>query len=62
MNVASALEEPERRKLLASQARLRAGLAGMYKRNQELFSGRRTNYPDTQERNTRVAEAFAQAL
>ena len=34
----------------------------MYKGNQALFSGRRTNFKDTQDRNRVVSEAFANAI
>lgn len=48
--------------LIARKDILRSELAAMYKQNQALFSGRRTNFADTQARNLRVSEAFAAAI
>lgn len=53
---------PHRTELLAQKAVLRAELQSMYERNHALFSGRRTNFVDTQNRNRCVAEAFATAI
>lgn len=53
---------PRRAKLIAKKGVLRAELATMYKRNQALFSGRRTNFADTQARNRCVSEAFAATI
>ena len=53
---------PHRTKLVAKKAVLRAELTAMYEKNQELFSGRRTNFNDTQDRNRCVSEAFASAI
>jgi hypothetical protein len=41
---------------------LRSELQAMYSRESELFSGRRTNFVDTQQRNARVKEAFLKAI
>jgi hypothetical protein len=41
---------------------LRRELEGMYRSNRELFSGRRTNFTDTQDRNLRVNDAFVRAI
>jgi hypothetical protein len=51
-----------RAKLLAKKGLLRSELAAAYKQNQALFSGRRTNFADTQARNRCVSEAFAAAI
>lgn len=53
---------PHRAKLIAKKGILRAELAAMYEQNQALFSGRRTNFADTQNRNRCVSEAFAAAI
>jgi hypothetical protein len=53
---------PHRAKLIAKKYILRAELAAMYEENQALFSGRRTNFADTQNRNRCVSEAFAAAI
>ena len=42
---------PHRAKLVAKKTVLRGELEAMYKKNQALFSGRRTNFKDTQDRN-----------
>jgi hypothetical protein len=51
-----------RDKLIAKKEELRAELKAMYEKNQALFSGRRTNFKDTQDRNRCVGEAFAAAI
>ena len=51
-----------RDKLIAKKELLRAELKAMYEKNQPLFSGRRTNYKDTQDRNRCVGEAFAATI
>lgn len=51
-----------REQLIAGKEVLKDELATMYRQGQELFSGRRTNYADTQARNARVSEAFAAAI
>jgi hypothetical protein len=48
--------------LIANKEVLREGLTAMYQQHQELFSGRRTNFADTQARNNQVKEAFAAAI
>ena len=53
---------PNRAKLIAKRDVLRAELVAMYEQNQGLFSGRRTNFADTQNRNRCVSEAFAAAI
>ncbi len=53
---------PHRPKLVAKKAVLRGELEAMYKTHHELFSGRRTNFKDTQDRNRCVSEAFAAAI
>ena len=59
--------EQPRRGASSGQARREEGHAArelktMYEKNQELFSGRRTNFKDTQDRNRCVSEAFANAI
>lgn len=51
-----------RTQLVAHREVLRTELATMYQQHQALFSGRRTNFADTQARNLRVSEAFAAAI
>lgn len=51
-----------RDKLIAEKEVLRAELKAMYENNQALFSGRRTNFKDTQDRNHCVGEAFTAAI
>lgn len=51
-----------RAELIAAKDVLRARLMAMYKDNQALFSGRRTNYKDTQDRNRCVADSFARTI
>lgn len=58
----SAVVVPHQAKLVANKAVLRAKLQAMYEENRALFSGRRTNFNDTQERNRCVSEAFAAAI
>ena len=53
---------PHRPKLVAKKTVLRAELKAMYENNDALFSGRRTNFKDTQERNRCVSEAFTNAI
>lgn len=53
---------PHRAKLVAKRGVLRAELKAMYEKNSALFSGRRTNFKDTQDRNRCVSEAFAAAI
>lgn len=52
----------EHSRLLARKDLLRAELQTMYAKESELFSGRRTNFADTQQRNARVKEAFSAAI
>lgn len=51
-----------RKQLVAGKKVLKDELATMYQQDQELFSGRKTNYADTQARNARVSKAFAAAI
>ncbi|WP_157271688.1 DUF262 domain-containing protein [Azohydromonas aeria] len=53
---------PHRTKLIAHKDVLRAELQTMYQANAELFSGRRTNFVDTQQRNRCMSVAFAAAI
>jgi hypothetical protein len=53
---------PHRPKLIARKDILRSELAVMYKKEQALFSGRRTNFADTQARNLCVKETFIAAI
>ncbi len=53
---------PHWAELVANKAVLRTELQAMYKKNDELFSGRRTNFKDTQDRNRCVSESFAAAI
>jgi hypothetical protein len=53
---------PHRTELVAHKAVLRAELKAMYEQNKELFSGRRTNSKDVQDRNRCVSEAFTSAI
>lgn len=53
---------PHRERLIEQKDILRNELAEMYKQNQPLFSGRRTNFVDTQDRNRSVSIAFAAAI
>lgn len=53
---------PHHQSLISEKEVLRAELLEMYKQNQELFSGRRTNFADTQARNACVGKAFAAAI
>jgi hypothetical protein len=51
-----------REKLIAGKDILRKELATMYQLQSDLFSGRRTNFVDTQARNTQVMAAFSSAI
>lgn len=63
MYVANSAEViPHRAALVEKKDLLRAELEAMYKQHHELFSGRRTNFVDTQSRNRCVSEAFAAAI
>jgi hypothetical protein len=53
---------PHREHLIAQNNVLRGELLAMFKENQALFAGRRTNFADTQNRNRYVSEAFAAAI
>ena len=53
---------PHRPKLVAQKDVLREELKSMYEKNKELFSGRRTNFKDVQDRNRCVSAAFASAI
>ncbi|MCP3412041.1 DUF262 domain-containing protein [Bradyrhizobium sp. CCGB01] len=53
---------PHRAELVANKVVLRDELKEMYQKNQGLFSGRRTNFKDTQDRNRCVSEAFSNAI
>jgi hypothetical protein len=53
---------PLRAKLVANKSILREELRAMYKKNQELFSGRRASAKDIQARNRCLSEAFAAAI
>lgn len=53
---------PHWKKLIERNDVLRDALEDMYKQHQALFSGRRTNFADTQARNLRVKEAFSAAI
>lgn len=53
---------PHRAALVENKAVLRCALEEMYGAKLELFSGRRTNFKDTQDRNSCVANAFAVAV
>lgn len=52
----------QRSKLVRKKAVLREELKVMYEKNHALFSGRRTNFKDTQDRNRCVSEAFTAAI
>lgn len=63
MYVANSAEVVRRRAdLVARKDVLREELAAMYSMNKTLFSGRSTNFADTQKRNRCVEEAFAVAI
>ncbi|MCL2725658.1 MAG: DUF262 domain-containing protein [Polyangiaceae bacterium] len=53
---------PHHAKLVTKKAVLREELKAMYARNHALFSGRRTNFKDSQDRNRCVSETFAAAI
>lgn len=48
--------------LIANKGFLREELKKMYAANGDLFSGRRTNFADTQQRNAKISEVFAEAI
>ncbi len=63
MYVANSPNVLQHRESLKTQKEvLRKELEAMYASDQELFSGRRTNFADTQNRNRRVSEAFTAAI
>jgi Protein of unknown function DUF262 len=51
-----------RMRLIAQKEILRAELLDMYQIHKDLFSGRRTNFADTQARNLELKKAFATAI
>jgi hypothetical protein len=51
-----------RQQLVSHNEVLRNELTSMYRKNQALFSGRRTNFADTQARNACVSKSFADAI
>lgn len=53
---------PHRAKLIAKKSVLRRELEDMYTAKHELFSGRRTNFAEAQNRNRCMSEAFATAI
>ena len=53
---------PHHADLIAKKDVLRGELEAMYKSHRDLFSGRRTNFKDTQDRNICVSKAFAAAI
>lgn len=53
---------PHRVSLVEQKAVLREELKATYEKNQALFSGRRTNFKDTQNRNRVLVEAFIRAI
>jgi hypothetical protein len=55
-------EEPDRSKLLENKGVLAGELGRMYSEQKALFSGRRTNAADTEQRDRHVAAAFARSL
>lgn len=58
----SAAVIPHRAALVSHKGLLREELQKLYAANVELFSGRRTNFADSQQRNIQVGEAFAAAI
>ncbi|MGC4366769.1 DUF262 domain-containing protein [Hydrogenophaga sp. R2] len=48
--------------LIESKELLREELKNMYESSDDLFSGRRTNFADTQQRNAQIGAAFAAAI
>lgn len=63
MFVANSAEVIQHRaRLVAKKEVLRAALESTYRTYADLFSGRRTNFQDTQDRNRRVSEAFRAAI
>ena len=60
MYVANSAEVvPNRELLVANKALLREELQKVYEAHSDLFSGRRTNFADSQQRNAHVGAAFA---
>lgn len=53
---------PRRAALIQHKDILRAELQSTYQANADLFSGRRTNFSDTQQRNKHLSAAFAAAI
>ena len=53
---------PHRAELVANKEVLRDELKATYQKNQGLFSGRRTNFKDPQDRNRCVSEPFSNAI
>nr|WP_315229108.1 DUF262 domain-containing protein [uncultured Albidiferax sp.] len=53
---------PHRAALVSNKGLLREELLKIYAANADLFSGRRTNFVDSQQRNTLVREAFVAAI
>jgi hypothetical protein len=53
---------PYRAQLVAQKEILQSELVLMYQKDKLLFSGRRTNFKDTQDRNRHVIEAFTAAI
>lgn len=53
---------PHRAALVSNKGFLREELQKMYASHADLFSGRRTNFADSQQRNTHVGSAFAAAI
>lgn len=63
MYVANSAEVvPYRATLIANKGLLREELQKIYASNADLFSGRRTNFADSQQRNAQIAAAFAAAI
>lgn len=53
---------PHHAALIVNKGLLREELKKMYAANGDLFSGRRTNFADTQQRNAKIGAAFAEAI
>lgn len=63
MYIANSAEvAPYRSALVSNKELLREELQKMYAANADLFAGRRTNFADSQQRNTHVGAAFAVAI
>lgn len=60
--VNSAAVVPHHADLIANKGVLHKELKMMYEKYKDLFSGRRTNFKDTQDRNRCMSEAFATAI